>query len=158
MDTGPSVKDSVYLNVVLSLKKTNFFCNQYRKFSSVHVCTNSTTWRHPMETFSALLALCVGNSTVTSKFPSQRPVTWSFDVFFDLHLNKQLSEQSRRRWFEMQSRSFWRQCNDTKWWLCCPGLYELKEFSRVDQRQPVNCRVVGFISDPTQNFQGKAWV
>ena len=36
-----------------------------------------------METFSALLALCVGNSPVTDEFPSQRPVTGSFGVFFD---------------------------------------------------------------------------
>ena len=39
-----------------------------------------TWWRHQMETFSALLALCVGNSPVTGEFPSQRPVTRSFDV------------------------------------------------------------------------------
>ena len=39
-----------------------------------------------METFSTLLALCVGNSPVTDEFPTQRPVTWSFDVFFDLRL------------------------------------------------------------------------
>ena len=32
-----------------------------------------------METFFALLALCVGNSPVTGEFPSQRPVTRSFD-------------------------------------------------------------------------------
>ena len=41
-----------------------------------------------METFSALLAICVGNSLVTGEFPSQRPVTRSFDVFCDLRLNK----------------------------------------------------------------------
>ena len=41
-----------------------------------------------METFSALLALFEGNSQVTGKFHSQRPVTRSFDVFFDLRLNK----------------------------------------------------------------------
>ena len=35
---------------------------------------------------SALLALCAGNSPVIGEFPSQRPVTRSFDVFFDLHL------------------------------------------------------------------------
>ena len=35
-----------------------------------------------METFSALLALCAGNSPVTGEFPSQRPVTRSFDIFF----------------------------------------------------------------------------
>ena len=34
-----------------------------------------TWWRHQMETFSALLALCAGNSPVTREFPSQRPVT-----------------------------------------------------------------------------------
>ena len=28
----------------------------------------------------------------TGEFPSQRPVMWSFDVFFDIHLNKQLSK------------------------------------------------------------------
>ena len=42
-------------------------------------------WRHQMETFSALLALCAGNSPVTGEFPSQRPVTRSFDVFFHLY-------------------------------------------------------------------------
>ena len=41
-----------------------------------------------METFSALLALCDGNSLVTGEFPWQKPVTRSFDVFFDLRLNK----------------------------------------------------------------------
>ena len=34
-----------------------------------------------METFSALLALCVGNSPMTGEFPSQTPITRSFDVF-----------------------------------------------------------------------------
>ena len=43
-------------------------------------------WRHQMETFSALLAICAGNSPVTGEIPAQRPVTPSFDVFFDLHL------------------------------------------------------------------------
>ena len=39
-----------------------------------------------METFSALLAICAGDSPVSGEFPAQRPVTWSFDAFFDLHL------------------------------------------------------------------------
>ena len=42
-----------------------------------------------METFSALLALCEDNPPLTGEFPSQRSVTQSFDVFFDLRLNKQ---------------------------------------------------------------------
>ena len=53
-----------------------------------------TWWHHQMETFSALLALCAGNSPVTGEFSSQRPVTRSFDVFFDLRLNNRLSKQS----------------------------------------------------------------
>ena len=45
-----------------------------------------------METFSALLTICVGNSPVPGEFPVQRPVMRSFDVFFDLRLNKRLSK------------------------------------------------------------------
>ena len=47
-----------------------------------------------MDTFSALLAICGGNSPVAGEFPSQRPATQSFDVFFDLRLYKRLSKQS----------------------------------------------------------------
>ena len=47
-----------------------------------------------MEAFSALLAICAGNSPVPGEFPSQRPVTRIFDVFFDLRLNKRLSKQA----------------------------------------------------------------
>ena len=64
-----------------------------------------------METFSALLALCAGNSPVTGELPSHRPVTWSFDVFFDLRLYKRLSKQSWGWWFETPSRLLWRHCN-----------------------------------------------
>ena len=52
-----------------------------------------------------------GDSPVIGEFPSQRPVTRSFDVFFDLLSNKRFSKQSRRRWFETSSRSLWRHCN-----------------------------------------------
>ena len=40
-----------------------------------------------METFSALLAICAGNSPAYGEFPAQRPVTRSFDVYFDLRPN-----------------------------------------------------------------------
>ena len=68
-------------------------------------------WRHQMETFSALLAICAGNSPVSDEFPAQRPVTRSFDVFSDLRLNKRLSKQSWGWWFETLSRPLWRHCN-----------------------------------------------
>ena len=48
--------------------------------------------------FSALLAHCDGNPPATSWFPLQRPVTRSFDVFFNLRLNKRLSKQSGDLW------------------------------------------------------------
>ena len=70
-------------------------------------------WRHQMETFSALLAICAGNSPVPGEFPEQRPVTRSFDVFFDLRLNKLLSKQSWGWWFETLSRPLWRHRNDS---------------------------------------------
>ena len=47
-----------------------------------------------METFSALLALYAGTSPVTGEFPSQRPITRRFDVFFELRLNKRLSNDN----------------------------------------------------------------
>ena len=68
-------------------------------------------WRHQMESFSALLVLCARNSPVTGEFPSQRPVTRSLNVFFDLRLNKRLSKQSWGWWFETPSLSLWRHRN-----------------------------------------------
>ena len=65
--------------------------------------------------------LC-GNSPVTGEFLAQRPVTQSFDVFFDLHLNKPLSKQSWGWWFETLSRPLWRHCNVIK------GPFHLKNF------------------------------
>ena len=47
-------------------------------------------WRHQMETFSALLAIC--NSPVIGDFSSQNPVTRSFEVFFDLHMNVKIQK------------------------------------------------------------------
>ena len=67
------------------------------------VCGLFSWWRHQMEPFSALLALCEGKSLVSGEFPSQRPVTRSFDVFFDLCLNKRLSKPSWGWWFETPS-------------------------------------------------------
>ena len=64
-----------------------------------------------METFSALLAICAENSPVPGEFPAQRPVTRSFDVFFDLHPNKRLRKQSWGWWSETPSSSLWRHRN-----------------------------------------------
>ena len=64
-----------------------------------------------MKTFSALLAICVGNSLVPGEFPAQRPVTWGFHVFFNLRPNKRLSKRWWGWWFETPLRPLWRHYN-----------------------------------------------
>ena len=87
----------------------------------VFFSASRTWWRHQMETFSALLAICAGKSPVPSEFPAQRPVTGSFDAFFDLHLNKRLSKQSWGWWFETLLRPLWRHSNE----LAIQSTYQL---------------------------------
>ena len=58
--------------------------------------------------------LC-GEFTGPGEFPTQRPVTRSFDVLFDLRLNKGLSKQLWGWWFETPSWSLWRECNVYNW-------------------------------------------
>ena len=65
-------------------------------------------WKH----FPHYWSICAGNSPVPGEFPAQRPVTRSFDVFFDLRLNKRLSKQSWGWWFETLPCSSWRHCNE----------------------------------------------
>ena len=93
-----AVNTSFLCIILLGWSELSYFtCETNRWFVCITQC--DTRWRNQMETFSALLALCAGKSPVTGEFPSQRPATRSFDVFFDLRLNKRLSNQSRRRWF-----------------------------------------------------------
>ena len=84
---------------VLSMTFSLFFTLESTSFRSSikhsHIIIYSW-WRHQMETCSASLTLCEGIPVVTGVYLSQRPVTMvtrSFDVFFDLHLNKRLSKQ-----------------------------------------------------------------
>ena len=85
---------------------------------SPQMCWQYSRWRHQMETFSALLAICAGNSPVSCEFRAQRPVTRGFDAFFDLPQNKRLSKQSLGWWFETPSHPLWRHCNSKCgcWW------------------------------------------
>ena len=72
---------------------------------------SKTWWRHQMETFSALLALCAGNSSVPVNSLHKGQWRGALIFFFHLHLNKWLSKQPRGWWFETPAWSFWRQCN-----------------------------------------------
>ena len=74
-----------------------------------------------METISALLALCEVNSLhkgplVTGGYPSQRPVTRSFNVFFYARLDKRLCKQSICRWLQTPQPSLWCHCNAENQW------------------------------------------
>ena len=109
----------------MSSGKCRPFCPEGDELTPIYGLHTADTptfawWRHQMETFSASLAICVGNSPVTGEFPKQGPVTRSFDVFFDLRLNKRLSKQSWGWWFETPPRLLWRHSNGNnnciKWW------------------------------------------
>ena len=71
-----------------------------------------------MEAFSLSLIICTGNSPVTGEFPTKKPVTRIFDVFFGLRLNKWLSEQWWGWWFETPLRPLWLTVTkgQLKWW------------------------------------------
>ena len=56
--------------------------------------------------FRVTCHLC-GESPFTGKCFAQRPVTRSFDVFFDLRLNERLSKQSWGWWFETPPHPLW---------------------------------------------------
>ena len=77
----------------------------------IKLCFDSSWWCHQMETFPALLPICVVNSPVTGEFPAQRPETRSFDVSFDLRPNKRWSTHWWDWWFETSLRPLWCQCN-----------------------------------------------
>ena len=114
--------------------------------SSMLACTCVSWWSHQMETISALMALCAGNSPATGEFPSQRTVTRSLGVFFGLCLNKRLSKRSWGWWFETPSRSLWRHCNagENLWKTSCVYLSEFisagtgtGKWFRIERRQVV---------------------
>ena len=116
--------------------------------------TITAWWSHLMKTFSALLAICAGNSPVPGEFPKQRPVMWSFDVFFDLRLNKRLSKQSWGWWFETLSRPLWRHCNGQPltdaaatqlWWWNC--FKEYKRYFWVTQYESFDSIITAKIAD-----------
>ena len=67
-------------------------------------------WRHTIKIFSALLAICAGNSPITGEFPAQRSATRSFDVFFDLLL--------KNRWVNIRDAGDLRRHYDVTvmWW------------------------------------------
>ena len=127
-----------------TLSSSSSYCNIFEDCIPV----DETWWRHQMETFSALLAFCVGNSPATGEFPSQRPVMWSFDVFFDLRLNRRLSKQWWGWWFETPSHPLWCHCNETTgirssnklWWWTEGGRIQALAVTRLYAQETTESR------------------
>ena len=94
-------------------------CQHHEHGGIPRIIEHISWWRHQMETFSALLAICAENSPVPGEFPAQRPVTRSFDVFFDVRLIKGLSKHSRGWWFETLSHPLWRHRNVQRFRCFC---------------------------------------
>ena len=80
-------------------------------FVQASVCWCYSWWRHQMKTLPRYWPIVRG---IYLWIPSQRPVRRSLGVSYDLHLNKRLCKQPRRRWFETPSRSLWCHCTVTR--------------------------------------------
>ena len=104
--------------------KSNLYVGPVNIFPIYFTLQPWQIWLHPMNLFGTPYHDGVikwkhfratghlwGEFTGDREFPAQMPVTRSFDVFFDLHLNKRLSKQSWGWWFETPSRSLWRHRN-----------------------------------------------
>ena len=120
-----------YLVLVIHTNTKSYLCS---RFDSSIVLASPSWWRHQMETFSTLLAIYAGNSPVTGEFPSQSPVTRSFDVFFDLRLNTRLSKQWWGWWFETPLRSLWR--HHWSWFNAVPTSWHLASLSDFERACP----------------------
>ena len=90
-------------------KRRLYVCSNYRlfrcfciQFSSVIAIMTSS-----IEIFTALLAICVGNSPITGEFPSQRPVTRNLDVLIYAWTNGWINNRDAGD----LRRVLWRHCN-----------------------------------------------
>ena len=115
------LKESISNHIMFATKVSDIFWHtpiirQSVNHKKENLLNNSQTAENLMTSsngniFRVTGPLC-GEFTGHRWIPSQGPVTRSFDVFFDLRLNKRLSKQSRRWWFKTPSRSLWCKCND----------------------------------------------
>ena len=89
--------------------RRNYSTNFLHSVDSHHCHYDVIKWKHFPHYWPFVRG--IHQSLVDSS--SQRPVTRSFDVFFDLCLNKWLGnrKQSRSRWFETPSQSLRCHCN-----------------------------------------------
>ena len=114
--TRPLLNLCWYVLLICTCQTTNgHFCRlQYIKEFCMMTASNGNIFR-------VTGPLC-GEFTGPGEFPTQRPVTRSFDVFFDLRLNKRLSKHSWGWWFETLSWSLWRHHNGIPLTFCCGSM------------------------------------
>ena len=100
-----------------------------------------TWWRHQMETFSPLLAICAGihRSPVNSPHKGQWRRALMFSLICAWMING-LSEQSWSWWFETPSRPLWRHYNETASTLGCTTLMFTERHGASNHRQ-LHCLV-----------------
>ena len=116
---------------ILSRDRANLDCDTTHNYSVIlfslsRACHNRNSFMTTSSNgniFRVTGPLC-GEFTGPVEFPTQRPVTRSFDVFFVLSLNKRLSKQLWGWWFETLSSSLWRHCN-VEWKLAAISDREL---------------------------------
>ena len=103
------IKQNYALDFLIQIYNLLSKWNQ-RSIQNRHIVTHDDVIK--CEHFPRCWPFCAGNLPVPGEFPTQRPVTWSLGVFFDLHLNKRLSKQSWVWWFETLLCPLWRHHND----------------------------------------------
>ena len=104
-----------------------------------------------------------GDFTGPREFPPQRPVMRSFDVFFDLRLNKRLSKQSWGWWFETPSCPSWRHCNVITLTYCIVSLSSLQHLLSLSRKvshcqNSKNLDALEYGSNILQSFWNLAWI
>ena len=85
--------------------------------------------------------------TGPGEFPTQRPVTRSFDAFFDLRLNKQLSKQSWGWWFGTLLCPLWRRRNEL-------FIIEIEIRACINNYIYIHTKRLHIIIHPCQTFNG----
>ena len=128
-----------YGNIVLVYNSNTLFCSKFIKLLMISNMLSLIRWHNYNDrqntaryhnTFESLTMMTSSNGNISrvtgplcgeftgpGEFPTQRPVTRSFVVFFDLRLNKPLSKQPWGWWFETPSWSLWRHCSASLWLL-----------------------------------------
>ena len=100
---------TIHTSWTLCFILSNQMVNIYRAGSDYSRYTRSVKWLHMMPSWNGNNFRVTGH--LCGDFPTQRPVTRGFDIFFDLRLNKKLSKQWWGWWYETPSCPLWRHRN-----------------------------------------------